>query len=366
MGKVYQAGASIDERGKATGGQAGNQTGAELRIRQWYIHSKGWYIVRAIRDDVRLAIEKYMRNGVKNQKIGYDQAQRYTLYNQTKSRGFDPAAAVIACECDCSSLVATCVQAAFLECGIKYVIPIEGFRTTNMVARLKETGQFIVLSSDKYCARTDGAYLKRGDIACTRTQGHTVAIVTDGVYANEEDETEPVNKNPALKKGSTGEAVKTVQNLLLKWEPAALPKYGADSDFGAETDIWVRKFQLNHAIIADGVVGEKTWIKLLEYAVKTSPDGDDGVESEAPKNPVVARRAVISKGDQGEDVKEAQTKLIAWNKYALPKYKADGDFGVETVAWVRMFQDANKLKADGVIGSKTWAALDLVKMEANG
>ena len=36
MATVYIGGASIDERGKASGGQAGNQTGRELRKQAYY------------------------------------------------------------------------------------------------------------------------------------------------------------------------------------------------------------------------------------------------------------------------------------------------------------------------------------------
>ena len=33
--------ARIDERGKISGGAAGNQTGKELSTQNWYLHSKG-------------------------------------------------------------------------------------------------------------------------------------------------------------------------------------------------------------------------------------------------------------------------------------------------------------------------------------
>ena len=39
--------ASIDENGKAHGGQAGDQTGKEVCIRNWYLNSKGWDVLRA-------------------------------------------------------------------------------------------------------------------------------------------------------------------------------------------------------------------------------------------------------------------------------------------------------------------------------
>lgn len=47
MATVYVGGASIDENGRAHGGQAGNQTGRELRKQKWYKHKKGWRVFRA-------------------------------------------------------------------------------------------------------------------------------------------------------------------------------------------------------------------------------------------------------------------------------------------------------------------------------
>ncbi len=63
-----------------------------------------------------------------------------------------------------------------------------------------------------------------------------------------------------------------LQRCLRKWNPAALPKYGVDDDFGAETRDWVRKFQATHTDIygrpleVDGIVGVLTWGALLLYA----------------------------------------------------------------------------------------------------
>ena len=45
----------------------------------------------------------------------------------------------------------------------------------------------------------------------------------------------PISGFP-LKKGSKGNAVKSLQQLLLKIDSKILPKYGADGDFGSETE----------------------------------------------------------------------------------------------------------------------------------
>lgn len=70
----------------------------------------------------------------------------------------------------------------------------------------------------------------------------------------------------------------------------------------------------------------------------------------------------LKRGSKGTDVITLQKRLMELG-YALPNYGADGDFGNETVNAVKAFQrehkDANgkKLTVDGVVGSKTWAAL---------
>ena len=53
----------------------------------------------------------------------------------------------------------------------------------------------------------------------------------------------PVSTNSfPLKKGSKGNAVKSLQSLLLKIDSKSLPKYGADGDFGSETEAAVLKY----------------------------------------------------------------------------------------------------------------------------
>lgn len=65
----------------------------------------------------------------------------------------------------------------------------------------------------------------------------------------------------------------------------------------------------------------------------------------------------IRRGDKGEDVRVCQEKLKQLG-YDLGSYGVDGDFGKATEAAVKAFQKANGLTQDGVVGAKTWAALD--------
>lgn len=69
--------------------------------------------------------------------------------------------------------------------------------------------------------------------------------------------------NKTIRKGDKGELVKYAQNLLIG-KGYALPKYGADGDFGGETLNAVKAFQKANGLTADGVIGAKTWAKLQE------------------------------------------------------------------------------------------------------
>ena len=59
-----------------------------------------------------------------------------------------------------------------------------------------------------------------------------------------------------LKKGSKGVAVKTLQTALISLG-YNLPRFGADGDYGNETETAVKAFQLAHSLPVDGVWDEE-------------------------------------------------------------------------------------------------------------
>lgn len=67
---------------------------------------------------------------------------------------------------------------------------------------------------------------------------------------------------PQLSKGSKGDKVRVLQELLLG-RGYDLGTYGADGDFGATTHRRVVSFQTANGLTADGIVGKNTWRKLL-------------------------------------------------------------------------------------------------------
>lgn len=72
--------------------------------------------------------------------------------------------------------------------------------------------------------------------------------------------------------------------------------------------------------------------------------------------PVPARKTV-KRGSTGEDVVYVQTRLIELG-YDLQPYGADGKFGAKTEQTVKEFQRANGLEPDGIVGKRTYQALD--------
>ena len=71
---------------------------------------------------------------------------------------------------------------------------------------------------------------------------------------------------PILRKGSSGNAVKTLQRLLRQLQYVNLDGKTlliVDGNFGSNTEAAVKRWQKNHLGGVDGIVGIKTWNKLL-------------------------------------------------------------------------------------------------------
>ena len=80
-----------------------------------------------------------------------------------------------------------------------------------------------------------------------------------------------------LSRGSasnTRAKVKELQKLLMQ-NGYALPRYGADGDFGAETENAVKKFQADHGLNATGIVDEETWNKLVSPNAPEEPSEEE-------------------------------------------------------------------------------------------
>ena len=158
--------ARSDERGKYSGGKAGDQKQTDLydekgevSIQDFYIHKKGWIILRAKKTEHAEKLGERMTIACMNKNIGYSQSDRYGIIKlgiETK----------IPCNTDCSSLVRRCVkEATGTDPG--------DFNTASEVSALMKTGLF---EQSEY---KPGDKIYMGDILVTKTKGHTV-ICTEG------------------------------------------------------------------------------------------------------------------------------------------------------------------------------------------
>ncbi|MDD3920966.1 MAG: peptidoglycan-binding protein [Eubacteriales bacterium] len=90
-------------------------------------------------------------------------------------------------------------------------------------------------------------------------------------------------------------------------------------------------------------------------------------EPENDERNIIVRRT-LKKGMTGNDVTELQQLLIDCG-FRCDMGEPDGKFGSNTDSAVRMYQDSRGLTVDGIVGAKTWAALDMEEvdeLEADG
>jgi peptidoglycan hydrolase-like protein with peptidoglycan-binding domain len=156
---------------------------------------------------------------------------------------------------------------------------------------------------------------------------------------------------PVLQRGDRGPTVRVCQQRLTAAECPCDP---LDGIFGQGTESSVRRFQTTRSLDVDGRVGLQTWTALLTGQAPTSSDKSpvkvtQRTASEPPKIP-----AAVKRNSKGKAVTQLQEHL---NRLGFDCGKADGSFGQRTEDAVKAFQSARGLKADGVVGPKTWSAL---------
>lgn len=175
-----------DERGRYAGGKAGDQTGTEYQIINWY--SRPWLCVLRFNDaKIATMIADMATKAAQNNLIGYDQGtagnsnDRYSFWRHLKASNYDPAQITVACESDCSASTAAIVKGAGYRLNNARLKAVSIYLTTrNMRAAMKIAGAK-VLTDRKYL--TSGDYLKAGDILLN--DNHHVAIaVTTGAKAS--------------------------------------------------------------------------------------------------------------------------------------------------------------------------------------
>ena len=165
----------IDEHGKIAGGQAGDQTGGEYKVRTWYNGS--WtHVFRHHDAQVRSLIARKAIQAARNDLIGYDQSQRLTFWHRLQEYDYDPSKIAVACEADCSSSTAAIVKAVGIVLGKPSLAQIDPAMSTWVEVDAMAKAGFEVLTATKY--RTSEANLLPGDILLK--YGHTCIEVGSG------------------------------------------------------------------------------------------------------------------------------------------------------------------------------------------
>ncbi|UYJ46129.1 MAG: hypothetical protein OGM16_15195 [Lachnospiraceae bacterium] len=112
MGLVVGS-ARIDENGKISGGALGDNNGREVSTQPYYLHSKGWYVLRPKTIALANGLASAMSDACANNHIGYDQSNRYGVIKMVRKYG-SMKAIKEKTEADCSSLVrGCCIQNGF-------------------------------------------------------------------------------------------------------------------------------------------------------------------------------------------------------------------------------------------------------------
>ena len=246
-----------DERGKYSGGKAGDQTGREWYIRDWYMYSSGWNcVLRHPNEYVRKCLATLAVKAAKNDHIGYDQSQRTTYGNELSKVGWDPSKILKDVETDCSRGVIDNIIATGFILGIDGLQEFGATYTGNLRKEAKNRG-FQVLTESKYL--NCGDYLLAGDILLNDVH-HVVTVVTNGIKSGTETpltEKGDYELMPLVKKGNRGKAVMILQVLL------GFKGDDLDGSFGPVTDSAVRAFQKKKGLEVDGEVGPLTWNALI-------------------------------------------------------------------------------------------------------
>lgn len=290
--------ASIDERGRASGGSAGDNTkdGHELKTGDWY-----WFgqtmVIRPKSRSLGQKMAKVMQKLCDNPCIGYDQSQRTTLWKELSKVGWDVDKFKKKCETDCSALTAVVCKA----CGVSISPDVW---TGNLWSALYRTKKFIKLDSAYYVKNKKG--LRAGDIVLN-PERHVIMVISDG----------PIVKGQA----------------------------GLNKMVGAELDLDGHRGPATKQVAIEALkVGLN---KDFRLKLEVTGDYNKAVKSAVDKHPVQPRM-------EGKEVMAVQCLLYL---HGYNPGEIDGRYGNKMKVAVGYFQTDNGLAVDHSVGPKTMLRL---------
>ncbi len=218
----------------------------------------------------------------------------------------------------------------------------KGAYVTQLQQLLKEVGYYAGVVDGVFGPATTAA-VKAFQKAAGLTQDGVVGPRTWAALEKASSTPTP-EERPILRLGAQGIYVVKLQERLIQLGYLPGPP---DGIFGTVTDAAVRKFQKDAGLVADGVVGPQTWTALDRGGVTPGP------------GPGPSPRPVLREGDTGAYVSQLQQQLKNLGYYPGT---VDGKFGPATTVAVKAFQTDYGLPNDGVVGPKTWEALDKAEL----
>ena len=190
-------------------------------------------------------------------------------------------------------------------------------------------------------ARSRRARIRRTSAAVLLASGLTLSAAAVASAQAPASASAPAAVNVVgLKKGAYGEAVKALQEALVRVGVGV--KYGVDSYFGSATEASVKAFQRYKGLPVTGVVDQATAAALGLAAAPAA---------------AAAAPGTLARGAVGQQVKQLQQALV--NAGMTVPGGADGIFGVGTEGALKTFQQAKGLGVTGTVDPQTAAALSL-------
>ncbi|HXB16859.1 MAG TPA: peptidoglycan-binding protein [Solirubrobacteraceae bacterium] len=193
----------------------------------------------------------------------------------------------------------------------------------------------------------------------------SVSPAEEGTTHDAVSETSSSGSGEGEGQGSTSTAGESKPDATQRLQSAL--KLPVDGDFGPETEAAVRRLQARHGLAVDGVVGPETWSVIGVHSEETLTPPPSALPAHHSHRHHTATVADTSSEEAGTSSEEAGASsegggasgnAVERLQKAL-KISPDGEFGPETEAAVRRLQARHGLSVDGVVGPETWALLGI-------
>ena len=184
---------SGDENRGIKGGKAGDQTGRECCVRDWYSQPWDYYIEITDEAMANRAADIFTQVANRNE-AGYDQSQRLTFYDTLVACNGD-ISKMAPCESDCSAGVSSIYKFVGLNVS-------QACTTRNLRAAFEKTGKVKVYSDKDHVA--SDKYAKRGGLFLKEGKHVAMAVENGSAYTAAPAPAKPAAPTPAPSTPATG------------------------------------------------------------------------------------------------------------------------------------------------------------------